>query len=138
MRPILLGGDGTRIAVTGDPRLSSGERTIERWFDTSVFSRPDQGEVPPRSEFGNQRRDIVRNPGWHNWDLTLFKNIPFGGNRALQIRWEVYNLFNHTQFSRIDTGARFDADGNQVNDRFGEVTDTRQPRVMQASLRFSW
>lgn len=132
------GGDGTRIAVTGDPRLSSGERTIERWFDTSVFARPEHGEVPPRSELGNQRRDIIRNPGWHNWDLTLFKNIPFGGNRALQIRWEAYNLFNHTQFSSIDNDARFDAEGNQVNDRFGEVTDTRSPRVMQASLRFSW
>lgn len=132
------GGDGTRIGVTGDPRLSSGERSLESWFDTSVFRRPEKGEVPPRSEHGNQRRDIIRNPGWHNWDLTLFKNIPFGDRRALQLRWEVYNLFNHTQFSSIDTGADFDEEGNQVNERFGEVTGTRQPRVMQASLRFSW
>ena len=56
----------------------------------------------------------------------------------MQLRWEMYNAFNHTQFSGVDTTARFDPQGNQVNSRFGQVTSTRQPRVMQASLRFSF
>jgi len=30
--------------------------------------------------------------------------------------------FNHTQFSGIDTTARFDAAGNQTNARFGQYT----------------
>jgi len=58
--------------------------------------------------------------------------------RRLQIRWEVYNAFNHTQWSGIDTTARFDANGNQVNTRFGQVNGARGARVMQGSLRLTF
>jgi hypothetical protein len=124
------GGDGTRAVVTGDPTLSSGDRNVDRWFDTSVFQRPARGEI------GNGRKDIIRLPGIHVWDTTIFKNIPLGGSRRyLQLRWEAYNVFNHTQFMNVDTAARFDAQGNQTNTSFGRVTSTRAPRTMQASVR---
>ena len=124
------GGDGTRVVVTGDPVLSRGDRSFTRWFDTSVFARPPRGDV------GNGHKDIIRLPGVNNTDITLFKRFPFsGGRRNVQIRWEVYNLFNHTQFNGIDTTARFAATGEQVNPTFGQVTSTRSPRVMQGALR---
>ena len=50
----------------------------------------------------------------------------------------MYNVLNHTQFSAIDNTARFDAAGNQVNANFGDATTARNPRIMQASLRFSF
>jgi hypothetical protein len=59
-----------------------------------------------------------------------------GGTRQFQLRWEIYNIFNHTQFMTLDTTPRFDAAGNQVNANFGSVTAARSPRIMQASLRF--
>jgi hypothetical protein len=59
-----------------------------------------------------------------------------GGARRLQLRWEIYNVFNATQFATVDATARFDAAGNQVNTRFGQVITTRTPRVMQIALRF--
>jgi Carboxypeptidase regulatory-like domain len=124
------GGDGTRIVVNGDPELSSGDRGLTRWFDTSVFSRPPRGSV------GNAPKDVVRLPGVHNWDITLFKRIPLkSATRNLQLRWEIYNVFNHTQFNGVDTTARFDSSGNQVNTQFGQVTSTRAPRIMQWSVR---
>lgn len=125
------GGDGTRINVTGKAQLPVGERTFSRFFDTSVFARP------ARADFGNAPRDVYRNPGINNWDISFFKNFPLRReSRYLQLRWELYNAFNHTQFSAVDNTARFDATGRQVNTRFGEVTDTRVERRMQASLRF--
>lgn len=54
----------------------------------------------------------------------------------LQLRCELYNAFNHTQFSAFDTAARFDAQGRQVNTRFGEFTTARLPRQIQFALRF--
>ena len=82
-------------------------------------------------------KDVIRGPGVSNSDVTLFKNIPFGGSaRRLQLRWEIYNVFNATQFATVDATARFDAAGNQVNTRFGQVITTRTPRVMQVALRF--
>ena len=125
------GGDGNRINVTGKAQLGSGDRTFSKFFNTSVFARPARGD------FGNAPKDIFRLPGTANWDISFFKTIPmFSEKKSLQIRWEMYNTFNHTQFNSVDSTARFEASGAQVNTRFGEVTGTRAPRRMQASLRF--
>src|SRR5262249_29170859 len=123
------GGDATRIVVTGDATLPGDQRSLTQWFNTSVFARPARGNP------GNSPKDVVRGPGVDNFDLTLFKNIPLGGDRRrLQLRWEVYNLFNHTQFNGVDTTARFDAAGNQVNTRFGPVISTPTPPRVQGAL----
>jgi hypothetical protein len=127
------GGDGARIVIKGNPVLSRGERGFTRWFDTSVFARPARGD------FGNAPKDVIRLPGTNNWDISLFKNIPLRSEgRYLQLRWEFYNAFNHTQFSGVNTTARFDAAGNQVNTQFGQVTAAREPRLMQLSLRLTF
>lgn len=79
--------------------------------------------------------DVYRRPGQSNWDISFFKNIPLlSEKKKLQFRWEMYNAFNHTQFDAVDNTARFDAQGRQVNTRFGEIIGAR----MQASLRFSF
>jgi hypothetical protein len=54
------------------------------------------------------------------------------------LRWEVYNVFNHTNFRDIDAGLVFDAAGNQTNTRFGAPIAARTPRVMQAAIKFSF
>ena len=62
-----------------------------------------------------------------------------GEKRSIQLRWEAYNAFNHTQYSAINTAARYDlTNGAQVNTLFGQVTATRAPRIMQGSLRFTF
>jgi hypothetical protein len=127
------GGDGTRIIVNGKAPLSHGDRTFLRWFDPSVFARP------PKGSMGNAPKDVFRLPGVNNWDISLFKNFPiYSEARFLQFRWEMYNAFNHTQYSSVDATARFDAQGNQVNTRFGQVTAARSPRIIQASLRLTF
>ncbi len=45
-------------------------------------------------------RDTIRNSGFQNWDMSLFKNIPLGSNEAryIQLRLEAFNIFNHPNF----------------------------------------
>jgi hypothetical protein len=127
------GGDGGRIVVTGKAQLDRGDRSLLRWFNPSVFARPAKGD------YGNAPKDVFRGPGIDNWDISLFKKFPIKGEaRFILFRWEMYNAFNHTQFSGVDSAARFDPQGNQGNTRFGQVISTRSPRVMQASLRFTF
>ena len=91
------------------------------------------------NDAGNAARDIYRGPGLIVSDLTLFKNIPVREKSALQLRWEVYNMFNHTNFSSVDNTARFNpANGAQTNATFGRATAARNPRLMQVSVRFSF
>ncbi|WP_031499965.1 carboxypeptidase regulatory-like domain-containing protein [Bryobacter aggregatus] len=125
------GGDGTRINVTGKAPYGYGDRSFSQFFNTNVFARPAKGDP------GNAPKDVFRLPGTNNWDISFFKFIPlFSERKSLQLRWEMYNAFNHTQFNAVDSVARFDASGNQVNARFGSVIGARNPRRMQASLRF--
>ncbi|OLB61956.1 MAG: hypothetical protein AUI11_07450 [Acidobacteria bacterium 13_2_20CM_2_66_4] len=122
-------GSGVPLLI-GDPNLPSDQRSLLAWFNTSAFARPARGNA------GTSPKDVVRGPGINNSDITLFKNIPLAsGRRRLQLRWEIYNVFNHTQFSTVDSAARFDPQGNQVNARFGQVITTRAPRVMQVVAR---
>ena len=80
---------------------------------------------------------MFRGSGINNWDIFLFKSILLGGDRhRLQFRSEFYNAFNHTQFSDVDTAARFNPNGQQVNTRFGQIVGARAPRQIQFSLRY--
>jgi hypothetical protein len=111
------------------------DRNTLQWIDPNFVARPTRGD------FGNAGKTVFRNPGIHNWDMTLFKNIPLTRNEngpKLQLRWEAYNVFNHTQYAGVDTTARFNPAGQQINGTFGQVTSTRPPRQMQGSLRFQF
>jgi hypothetical protein len=47
--------------------------------------------------------------------------------RSLELRCELFNAFNHTQFSALDTTARFERDGTQINPLFLQPTAARRP-----------
>jgi hypothetical protein len=121
---------GARVIVVANPVLPKGERTFSRNFNTNAFLPPVVGSV------GNAARYTMRGPGNNSWDIAVFKNFLVREPMKVQLRWEMYNAFNHTQFSAVDTAARFDAQGRQVNARFGEFTAARLPRQMQIALRF--
>lgn len=123
---------GARIVVTGTPVLPKSERTFERNFRTDVF------ELPARGTFGNAARTVIRGPGVNNFDIAVFKNFPIYESLKAQFRCEMYNAFNHTQFTGIDTSARFDAAGNQVNGQFGQFTSAARARYIQLALRLSF
>ena len=88
---------------------------------------------------GNAPSEVVRGPGVTNFDATLFKNFPIKSEqRMIQLRWELYNMFNHTQFSGVNTAATFNAAGVQTNTAFGQASSARAARIMQVSLRFKF
>ncbi len=126
------GGDGVRPNIVGKPILPKSERTIGRFINTAAFARPKVGDR------GNSPRNVVRGGGINNWDLSFLKDIPVKEKVRMQFRWEMFNAFNHTQFQSMDTVARFDAAGNQVNPRFGSLIDATPARKMQGSLRISF
>jgi hypothetical protein len=118
-----------RPDVIGNPVISKGDRTFYKNFDPTVFRLPAVGT------FGNEGKFVMRGPGINNWDISLVKNFPIRERIKAQFRCEAYNSFNHSQFSAMDTVARFDATGKQVNLNLGSFTIARPPRVMQFLLR---
>jgi hypothetical protein len=125
------GGDYDRVFVIQPAALGHGDRSFSKWFNTSAFAPPVLGEFP-----GNAPVDVFRGPGRNNWDMAFNKNFRlFSDRRTFQLRWEMYNLFNHPSFNAVDNTARFDPAGNQVNTRFGQEIGTLTPRVIQISAR---
>jgi hypothetical protein len=123
---------GARIVVLGNPVLPKSERTFSRHFRNDVFARPAVGTL------GTGGKWLYRGPGTNNWDLSVVKNFPIREPLRLQFRLEMYNAFNHTQFSSVDSTARFDPQGVQVNPTLGQYTGTRQPRQMQMMLKLTF
>jgi hypothetical protein len=51
--------------------------------------------APRGLTFGDEGRNMLRNPNYFNWDMGLFKDIPIRGERMhLQFRAEAFNVFN--------------------------------------------
>jgi hypothetical protein len=90
--------------------------------------------------WGNAAKYNFRGPGINNWDMSLFKNMPFlEGKLRAQLRAEAYNLFNHTQFTTVNTSATFNpTTGAQTNSTFGQYTAAANPRQLQLALRLSF
>jgi hypothetical protein len=49
----------------------------------------------PLGTTGNAGRNILTGPGIIDFDFALFKQFHWGDTKALEFRWEVYNVFNH-------------------------------------------
>jgi hypothetical protein len=78
---------------------------------------------------GNAKRTICCGPRISNTDFAILKTIKFSETRRVDFRAEFFNIFNHTQF--------FNPDGNTSDGSlFGQVTQARDPRLMQFALKF--
>jgi hypothetical protein len=133
-----LSGNGgqRRVTLVCDPNLPKSERTFDRQFRTECI-RPGGGADDPYF-LGQSTNDEYHPPGYINHDMTFFKNFAIG-TRTLQLRAELYNAFNTTQYQDVDTSAQFDyATGAQTDTNFGRVTAVRPNtnRVIQLGVRF--
>jgi outer membrane receptor protein involved in Fe transport len=109
-----------RPNLIGNPKLANPTR--DQWFDGNAF------EVPVLS-YGNAGRNILRVDGVFNTDFSLFKTIPFGETRTLQLRFESFNVFNQMDLGNPAT--RIDQSSP------GRITSiSHSPRQMQFGLRF--
>ena len=67
--------------------------------------------------------------------VSLVRGFPIREKLQLQLRVEMHNALNHTQFSSLNQTALFNAAGAQTNAQFGQFTTARNPRIMQWALR---
>jgi len=79
---------------------------------------------------GTLGRNALRLPGFWNIDLALSKSLAITERVRLQIRGDLFNAFNYTSFSAINTNIR--------SSGFGLFTATRGARVVQLNARLSF
>jgi len=133
---------GSRVVLVCDPNLPRSERTFDRQFRTECVRPP--GPLTNASDTlyqGSALGDEWVSLGYVNHDITLFKNFGLGHGRSFEFRIELYNAFNTTQYSGVDTSAQFNfVTGEQTDVNFGKVTGVRgnSNRVIQLGARFKF
>jgi Carboxypeptidase regulatory-like domain len=115
-------GFGTqRPNLVGDPQLPADQRNQDHWFNTAAFA------VAPQFSLGSASRNPVRGPSYRNVDLAVVRGIEAGGHATVQVRVEVFNLFN-----RVNLGAPAAVAGAA---NFGTITTALDPRVVQLAVK---
>jgi hypothetical protein len=129
IRPDYVGG---QILTPHNHNVPAGQNP--QWFNPAVFAAPAPGS------FGNFRRNSIYGPGVANFNMSLFKNFNFTENTRIQLRFEAYNVFNHTQWGNINVGLSAPTSGTTFSGAnagsSGQITSTRDPRQLQFGGKF--
>ena len=115
--------ENATIAPSVPPDPSNG---IVNCTDSVVYGCYDPSLL---GRIGTAPRTICCGPGISETDLVVIKNIPFNERTHFEFRGEIFNVFNHTQF--------YNPDGNTTDgSQFGQVTQVKDPRLVQFALKF--
>jgi hypothetical protein len=129
-------GDNVDRAVqVGDPFSDlSGSGLFPRFFTASAFANPTAGT------FSTLSRNAFHGPSFRTVDLSLFKTTKLTGSASVQVRLEVFNIFNTINWANPGTTL-------SSSTTFGLLTNTRngsnapgigagEPRNAQVAVKF--
>ncbi len=91
-RPNLVGNPNLPGTVAANPTCvaPSSVHNKAHWYNPCAVM------VQPVGTFGNERRNQFVAPGFKDFDLAVQKNTRIREGMNLEIRGELFNLFNHT------------------------------------------
>jgi hypothetical protein len=128
-------GSGSQIwniaAAPATPhQFSPSTNSGNYWFvpvanGAPIFTAPANGTFTTQNN-----RGALRNPGYQNWNIGLFKRFALTEHQALTFRAEGFNFINHSNLSGVSTNPRAAT--------FGMVTAKNGERDIQLSLRYSF
>jgi len=99
--PFTVTADGATLNTPGNTQTADLVGTVNKigkigaegfYFDPAAWAQPDG------VRFGNTRLNQFRGPGGWNLDMSVFRYLPIGGTRKLELRVEGTNLTNTTKF----------------------------------------
>jgi hypothetical protein len=111
--------DGTGYKINHNPRNGKA------YFNVAAFTPNALGTQ------GNSKRRMFYGPGIDNYDMALHKVTNFSEGRSLELRLEMFNVFNYAQF--YPNGS---VDGNIDDASFGHVLRAADPRIGQIAAKF--
>ncbi len=153
--PGLNGLSGVGNATERPDRVMSEPCTIStsnetQWLNPAAFSINGRA----LGSNGTASRNVCDGPGMFQADASLYKNISLGPRVKLQLRFEVFNIFNTLNFQGTSLNLGYNAQ-NVVYDtgnaatatrvisadapgNFGQFNLTRDERTMQLGVRLTF
>jgi hypothetical protein len=134
-RPLVLGGVtasngvstglGAHANLVGDPKVSSGERTLDHWFNTGAFAQP----APFTFGSGTRTYPQVRGPNVKRLDLLLSR-LQKVRTSTIEFRVEAQNALNTPQFG--------EPVGGLTDPNFGRIITGGGERRLQLGIRYGF
>ncbi len=114
-------GLNLNTTVASNPYVShvfSAAKGGMAWVNPAAFCVPGSLGCPgPSSPFGDIARNAYYGPGFADFDLSVIKNIPVTERLKVQLRAEMFNLFNR---KNLATGAGSVGSTGYVGDTIGD------------------
>lgn len=125
-------------AFSGVPNVQVPGSPGPYLFNPGAFANPTG------LTFGTAGRNILNNPRRTNWDMGLFKHFAITESKGFEFRAEAFNVFNHTQWSGVNSDAScFGGANNSAGDpscvgsnTFLLPSGAHNPRILQLGLKF--
>ena len=146
--PLVAAPGANANGTPGNQILNMGAFVIPNPCSWTPGPTPQQGIGQSLSCFGNAGPgSLIPLPGTrvNNWDMTFTKVFPLKSEkRQIMFRAEMYNIFNHTQFTNWNISPSYNwplwQQGilQQTNANLGRYTAAANPRQMSMSLRFQF
>jgi hypothetical protein len=121
-----VGLDRPDAVADVDPYMKSlhNKTNIPTWVSKAAFVSNAPGT------FGTTRMNSLIGPGYVDTDVTLSKLFPVHEQQNFQLRFEFFNVFNHTNFM---------APVNSLNSgQFGQVQASNPARIIQLAAKYNF
>jgi hypothetical protein len=108
--------------------------------DPTAPAETTRFRAPARGEVGNLGSNTLRQPGFLNFDISMYREIKLTERIATTLRFETYNTLNKTQYSGVSTGTRWEGAGStqQTDPLFMEPVSARPARKIQLAMQLRW
>jgi hypothetical protein len=137
---------GRANVVPGMP-LYPAHKALSQWFNYAAFTAPpcynSTGSGPCSSlysasgpttyaTYGTSGYDMLRGPGYQNWDMSLQKNIQWREHYNVQLRGDAFNVFNHPDFATPNAAI-------SNTSTVGTITsDSYESRTVEFAIKFNF
>lgn len=115
--------------------LYPASKTKAQWFNPAAFTAPTNANGIAGGAYGTSGYDMLRGPGFQDWDMNLKKNTKWAEHYNIQLRADAFNIFNHPNFATPNA--------NISNSNVGTVTGvsttpTYEARTMEFAVKFNF
>jgi len=142
------GSGGARPNIYGDPNsftnataagCPSNSQSLQCWYNPAAFGQTSPTtflypSLAPGQSFarlyGDAGRGILRGPAQYNTDFSIFKVFHLKETLSLELRGEVFNLFNTPEFAPPDATVDISGLSGSIN------STVHSSRQLQLAARF--
>jgi hypothetical protein len=121
---------GTAANVNQRPNLVQGVPIYVNGPDSTVWLNRDAFAIPSIGQFGSLGRGAIRGKAISNLDLSINKNWRIKERYGIQFRAEMFNAFNHPNFTGYINGLS--------SSSFGTLNSVQSTREIQFGFKFTF